>query len=179
MRSLVAVDPRAGAADLGRQLLEPFSDQKLPITRWAAWSVIASHLITGLTMATAGSIVLAATLIDGAALPAAIAPVAGGFLLADPRVPGSRFPPRQPHALRPRRAGGWDAAVLSDVAALRRRSAAERDERSDATASRFAGAVEWMSSRRGLAVPSALAGGCGSVGARRTTVVAKALKDVV
>ncbi len=48
------------------------------------WSVIGSHVITGLVTATLGSVVLvlAGVVIYGAALPDAIAPVLGAFVLA-------------------------------------------------------------------------------------------------
>jgi ABC-2 type transport system permease protein len=67
------------AAYRERGILRRFQASSIP-----TWTVIGSHLITGLIMATGGSIVLvlAGTLIYGAALPTAIAPVLGAFLLA-------------------------------------------------------------------------------------------------
>src|SRR5919197_1547992 len=57
------------AAYRERGVLRRFQASSIP-----AWSVIGSHLITGLTMATVGSVVLvlAAVLIYGAALPASV-----------------------------------------------------------------------------------------------------------
>ena len=67
------------AAYRERGVLRRFQASSIP-----AWSVIGSHLITGLTMATVGSVVLvlAAALIYGAALPTSLAPVLGAFALA-------------------------------------------------------------------------------------------------
>lgn len=62
-----------------RGVLRRFQASSIP-----TWSVIGSHLITGLVMATIGAIVLvlAATLIYGAALPATVGPMLGAFVLA-------------------------------------------------------------------------------------------------
>ncbi len=67
------------AAYRERGVLRRFRASSIP-----AWTITASHLLTGLVMATLGTIVLilAATLIYGAALPSAIAPVIGAFVLA-------------------------------------------------------------------------------------------------
>ena len=67
------------AAYRERGVLRRFHASSIP-----TWSVIGSHLITGLAMATLGSIllVLAAGLIYGAALPTSIGPVLGAFVLA-------------------------------------------------------------------------------------------------
>lgn len=67
------------AAYRERGVLRRFQASSIP-----TWSVVGSHLITGLVMATAGStvLVLAATLIYGAAMPTSIAPVLGAFVLA-------------------------------------------------------------------------------------------------
>lgn len=62
-----------------RGVLRRFHASSVP-----TWSVIGSHLITGLAMAAVGSIVLvlAAAVIYGAALPGSIATVLGAFVLA-------------------------------------------------------------------------------------------------
>jgi ABC-2 type transport system permease protein len=62
-----------------RGVLRRFHASSIP-----GWTVIGSHLLTGLLMATVGSVVLtlAASLIYGAALPSTIGPVVGAFVLA-------------------------------------------------------------------------------------------------
>ena len=62
------------AAYRERGVLRRFQGSSIP-----PWSMIGSHLITGLTMATLGSIVLAlaAGVLYGAALPAELVPVLG------------------------------------------------------------------------------------------------------
>ena len=62
-----------------RGVLRRFQASGIP-----TWAIIGSHLITGLAMAAASSIVLvlAAVTIFGAALPRAISPVLGAFVLA-------------------------------------------------------------------------------------------------
>lgn len=67
------------AAYRERGVLRRFQASSIP-----AWSVIGSHLITALIIATVGSVVLvlAAGLIYGAALPTSVGPVLGAFVLA-------------------------------------------------------------------------------------------------
>ena len=67
------------AAYRERGVLRRFQASSIP-----TWSVVGSHLITGLVMATVGSIalVIAAALLYGAALPSALIPVLGSFVLA-------------------------------------------------------------------------------------------------